>query len=87
MTSSPGSTKALEAAELAIRANFSGPAPEPPPWLSTALHLHKNAVGLGAIAVALGAAGHPPEAVQLAVAAVRSDVRRLGLFWSRLAVR
>ena len=87
MTSSPGTTKALQAAELAVQANFSGPAPQPPAWLSTALRLHKDAVGLDSIATALGEAGHAPEAVQLAVAAVRSDMRRLGLFWSRLAVR
>jgi hypothetical protein len=85
MTSSPGTTKALETAELAIRANFSGVSAEPPAWLRTALRLHKNAVGLDSIADALREAGHPPEAVQLALAAVRSDMRRLGLFWSRLA--
>ena len=83
MTSTPGAIKALEAAQLAIRTNLSSAAPEPPAWLRTALRLHKNAVELDAIAVALGEAGHPPEAVQLAVAAVRSDVQRLGLFWSR----
>jgi hypothetical protein len=87
MTSTLGSIKALEAAQLAIQTNLSGPAPAPPAWLAAALNLHRNAVGLDAIAAALGQAGHPPEAVQLAVAAVRSDMRRLGLFWSRMAVR
>jgi hypothetical protein len=85
MTSTPGAIKALEAAQLAIRSNLSTATPEPPAWLRTALRLHKDAVGLDAIAVALREAGHAPEAVQLAVAAVRSDMRRLGLFWSRVA--
>jgi hypothetical protein len=88
MTStSPGAAKAFEAAELAIRANFGGPAPAPPAWLRAALTLHRNTLGLDAIAAALREAGHPPEAVELAVAAVRSDVRRLGLFWSRMATK
>ena len=87
MTSTPGAIKALEAAQFAIRSNLSTPAPEPPAWLGAALRLHRSAVGLEAIAVALGEAGHPPEAVQLAVAAVRSDMRRLGLFWSRTVAR
>jgi hypothetical protein len=88
MTSTSGAIKALEAAQLAIRTHPSyAAAGNPPPWLQTALRLHKNAVGLDAIAVALREAGHPPEAVELAVAAVRSDMRRLGLFWSRAAAR
>ena len=87
MTSTPGAIKALEAARLAIQTKRSGAAPEPPAWLRAAVRLHGNAAGLEAIAAALGAAGHPPEAVQLAVAAVRSDTRRLGLFWSRTAAR
>jgi hypothetical protein len=87
MTSTPGAIKALEAAQLAIRTNLSSAAPAPPAWLGAALRLHRNAVGLDAIAAALDEAGHPPEAVQLAIAAVRSDMRRLGLFWSRLATR
>ena len=88
MTSTtPGAAKACEAAELAIRANFAGSEPTPPVWLSAALTLHRNAIGLDSIAAALRDAGHPPEAVQLAVAAVRSDMRRLGLFWSRVAIR
>ena len=44
-------------------------------------------MGLDAIAAALREAGYPREAVELAVAAVRSDMRRLGLFWSRISVR
>ncbi len=87
MTSTPGAIKALEAAQFAIQTNLSGAAASPPPWLQTAMRLHRNAVGLDAIAVALREGGHPPEAVQLAVAAVRSDMRRLGLFWSRAAAR
>ena len=87
MTSSVGTTKALEAAELAIRANFSGPLPASPAWLGAALRLHKDAASLDSIAAALRDAGHSPEAVQLALAAVRSDMRRLGLFWSRLSLR
>jgi len=87
MTSTPGAIKALEAAQLAIQTNLSSPASEAPAWLRAALGLHGKAVGLEAIAAALGEAGHPPEAVQLAVAAVRSDMRRLGLFWSRAAAR
>lgn len=87
MTSTPGAIKALEVAQFAIQTNLSSAAPEPPAWLRAALRLHGNAVGLDAIAAALGAAGHPPEAVQLALAAVRSDMRRLGLFWSRAAAR
>jgi len=87
MTSTPGAIKALEAAQLAVRTNLSSAACEPPAWLRTALHLHRNAVSLDAIAEALRDAGHPPEAVQLAVAAVRSDMRRLGLFWSRAVAR
>jgi hypothetical protein len=85
MTSTPGAIKALEAAQIAIGSNLSTKTPEPPAWLGAALRLHRNAVDLESIAAALGEAGHPPEAVQLAVAAVRSDVRRLGLFWSRAA--
>jgi hypothetical protein len=88
MTSTPvGAARAFEAAELAIRANFAGAGPPPPVWLGAALRLHRNAHDLDAIAAALREAGHPPEAVQLAIAAVRSDVRRLGLSWSRLATR
>lgn len=88
MTSTiPGAAKALEAADLAIRANFAGGAPNPPEWLRAALRLHRNAVSLDVIAAALRDAGHPPEAVQLAIAAIRSDMRRLGLLWSRLATR
>jgi hypothetical protein len=88
MTSTtPGAAKAFEAAELAIRSNLAGAAPAPPAWLRAALRLHRNAVGLDAIATALREAGHPPEAVQLAIAIVRSDMRRLGLFWSRMAAR
>lgn len=87
MTSTPGAIKALEAAQLAIQTNLTGPAPEPPAWLRAALRLHGNAVDLHAIAAALAEGGHPPEAVQLAMAAVRSDMRRLGLFWSRAAAR
>jgi hypothetical protein len=88
MTSStPGAAKAFAAAELAIRTTLAAPAPAPPAWLRAAQRLHRNAVGLDAIAAALSEAGHPPEAVQLAVAAVRSDVRRLGLSWSRVAAR
>jgi hypothetical protein len=87
MTSTPGCIKALEAAQLAIQTNLSGPATEPPAWLGAALRLHRDAICLDAIAAALGEAGHPPEAVQLAMAAVRSDMRRLGLFWSRMAAR
>lgn len=87
MTSTAGAIRTLEAAELAIRTNLSSAAPEPPAWLGDALRLHKDAVGLDAIAAALGRAGHRPEAVQLAIAAVRSDVRRLGLFWSRMSLR
>jgi hypothetical protein len=87
MTSTLGAIKALEAAQLAIRTNLSSAAPEPPSWLTTALRLHKDALGLDAIAAALREAGHTPEAVQLAVAAIRSDTRRLGLFWSRIATR
>ncbi len=82
-----GFSKAFEAAELAMRANLAATAAAPPPWLRTALRLHRDAVGLDAIAVALREAGHPPEAVHLAIAAVRSDMRRLGLFWSRMAAR
>jgi hypothetical protein len=78
----PGAAKAFEAAELAIRANL---ACAPPDWLGAALRLHRNRLSLDAIAAALHEAGHPPEAIQLAIAAVRSDVRRLGLFWSRMA--
>lgn len=81
-----GFGKAFEAAELAIRANLVA-APTSPAWLRTALRLHRDAVGLDAIAAALHEAGYPPEAVHLAVAAVRSDMRRLGLFWSRMAAR
>jgi hypothetical protein len=88
MTSTtPGAAKAFEAAEFAIRTGLAGAAPAPPAWLRTAQSLHRNAVSLDAIAAALREAGHPPEAVQLAVAAVRSDMRRLGLFWSRMATR
>jgi hypothetical protein len=87
MTSTPGAVKALEAAQLAIQTNRSGAGPAPPAWLGAALRLHRNAVGLDAIAAALDQAGHPPEAVQLALAAVRADMRRLGLFWSRTAAR
>jgi hypothetical protein len=87
MTSTLGAVKALEAAQLAVRTNLSASAPEPPAWLRTALRLHKDAVGLDAIAAALREAGYAPEAVQLAVAAIRSDMRRLGLFWSRIATR
>lgn len=88
MTSTtPGAAKAFEAAELAIRANLAGAPPASPEWLRAALRLHRNAVGLDGIAAALREAGHPPEAVQLAIAAVRSDMRRLGLFWSRMAAR
>ena len=82
-----GAAKAFEAAELAIRANLAAPLPAPPAWLRAALRLHRNAVGLDAIAAALREDGHSPEAVQLALAAVRSDMRRLGLFWSRMAAR
>jgi hypothetical protein len=88
MTSTtPGAAKAFEAADLAIRANFAGAGPTPPVWLRAALRLHRNALSLDAIAAALREAGHPPEAVQLAIAAVRSDMRRLGPSWSRLATR
>jgi hypothetical protein len=87
MTSTAGAIDALEAAEFAIRTNLSAVAAEPPAWLGAALRLHRNAVGLDAIAAALGEAGHPPEAVALAIAAVRSDMRRLGLFWSRTSLR
>lgn len=88
MTSTPGAGKALEAAVLALRANLSTAGPvHAPAWLQTALRLHQESVGLDAIAVILREAGHPPEAVALAIAAVRSDVRRLGLFWSRLPAR
>jgi hypothetical protein len=88
MTSTiPGAAKALEAADLAIRTNLAGAAPNPPEWLRMAQSLHRNAVSLDAIAQALREAGQPPEAVQLAIAAVRSDMRRLGLFWSRMATR
>lgn len=88
MTSTiPGAAKALEAAELAIRANFAGAAPTPPAWLSAALRLHRSAVGLDAIATTLREDGHTPESIQLAIAAVRSDMHRLGLFWSRMAAR
>ncbi len=82
-----GSSKAFEAAELAIRANLVATAPALPTWLRTAQRLHRDGVGLNAIAEALHEAGHPPEAVHLAIAAVRSDMRRLGLFWSRMAAR
>ena len=58
-----------------------------PAWLGAALRLHKGAMALDAIAAQLEEAGHAPEAVQLALAAVRSDMRRLGVFWSRLADR
>jgi hypothetical protein len=87
MSSTPGAVKALRAAQFALQTNLSSGAPEPPAWLRAAMRLHGDAVGLDAIAVALGEAGHPPEAVQLAVAAIRSDMRRLGLFWSRAAAR
>ncbi len=88
MTSTtPGTAKAFEAVELAIRTNLAGTAPTPPAWLSAALRLHRKAVGLDAIAAALHEAGHPPEAVQLAIAAVRSDMQRVGLFLSRMAAR
>jgi hypothetical protein len=83
----PGAARAFEAAELAIRANLACAPPAPPAWLDAALRLHRNAVSLDSIAVALREAGHPPEAVQLAIAAIRSDMRRLGLFWSRVAAR
>ncbi len=88
MTSTtPGFGKAFEAAELAIRTNLAAVASTPPAWLRTALRMHRDAVGLDAIATALHEAGHPPEAVHLAMAAVRSDMRRLGLFWSRMTTR
>lgn len=88
MTSTiPGAAKAVEAAELAIRTNLAGAAPNPPGWLRAALRLHRNAVSLDAIAAALRDAGYPPGAVQLAIAAIRSDMRRLGLLWSRQATR
>jgi len=79
--------KASQAAELAIRSDLTGASTCPPAWLSTALRLHRDAASLDVIAATLHEAGHPPEAVQLAIAAVRSDMRRLGLFWSRLAAR
>lgn len=88
MTSTtPSAGKAYETAELAVRGIFSGMAPVPPAWLSAALRLHRSAVGLDAIAVSLREAGHSPEAVQLALAAVRSDRRRLGIFWSHDTAR
>jgi len=83
MTSSPGASKALEAAVLAIRADQAGEGAEPPGWLEIALYLHHNAAGLDDIAKFLRDAGYPEESVELAVAAVRSDLRRLGLFKSR----
>jgi len=87
MTSTLGASKALEAAVLALRADLSAATANAPAWLEAALRLHQDSMSLDAIAAALSQAGHPPEAVALAVAAVRSDVRRLGLFWSRLPAR
>ena len=86
MTSTPGASKALEAAFLAIGAGQAADAAAPG-WLKTALSLHQNAAGLDEIAAALRGKGYPKEAVDLAVAAIRSDMRRLGLFWSRLHFR
>lgn len=84
MNSLRRSSKAQDEAAIAI--HIARPA-APPRWLSMALHLHQQALDLDAIAAALSEAGHPPAAVDLALAAIRSDMRRLGLFWSRLAPR
>ena len=82
-----GAAKAFEAAELASRASIGCAPPVQPAWLAVALRLHRDRVSLDGIAAALREAGHQPEAVELAIAAVRSDMRRLGLFWSRTAAR
>jgi hypothetical protein len=87
LTSPTRASKALEAAVLALGADQDTAETAAPRWLKTALGLHQNAAGLDDIAAALREAGYAREAIELALAAARSDMRRLGLFLSRAHFR